>query len=233
MQMVNHKIQSSSSSGLQLYLSQVPKMLRMLTLNWATKSYIISFKLETDENILYEKAWKAICNYRVNLVVANLLHTRTNVCYLIYDNNLVVSNVENNNKNDNNNHEDKVIKERQYQYQMITDNLSVDNRSVEIINKEHGIIESILVSKVIEKHINFYNQSIIIKQNKNDDMMNTNYSSSCDDTCYSMCTLNVLNNIDLSSSLSYLNHTDEVVKTGDNMLSFFQQYIDIINTGGM
>ena len=50
---------------------------------------------------------------------------------------------------------------------MITDNLSVDNRSVEIINKEHGIIESILVSKVIEKHINFYNQSIIIKQNKN------------------------------------------------------------------
>ena len=196
--MVNHKIQSSSSSsGLQLYLSQVPKMLRMLTLKWATKSYIISFKLETDENILYEKAWKAICNYRVNLVVANLLHTRTNVCYLIYDNNLVVSNVENNNKNDNynNNHEDKVMKESQYQYQMITDNLSVDNRSIEIINKEHGIIESILVSKIIEKHINFYNQS-----NKNDDMMNTNYSS---------C------------------HTDV-----NNMLSFFQQYIDIINTGG-
>jgi hypothetical protein len=199
--MVNHKIQSSSSSGLQLYLSQVPKMLRMLTLKWATKSYIISFKLETDENILYEKAWKAICNYRVNLVVANLLHTRTNVCYLIYDNNLVVSNVENynnnNNNNNNNNHEDKVIKESQYEYQMITNNLSVDNRSVEIINKEHGIIESILVSKIIEKHINFYNQS-----NKNDDMMNTNYSN---------C------------------HTDDVV---NNMLSFFQQYIDIINTGG-
>ncbi len=66
---------------------------------------------------------------------------------------------------------------------MITDNLSVDNRSVEIINKEHGIIESILVSKIIEKHINFYNQS-----NKNDDMMNTNYT---------MCTLNALNNTDL------------------------------------
>ena len=75
---------------------------------------------------------------------------------------------------------------------MITDNLSVDNRSVEIINKEHGIIESILVSKVIEKHINFYNQSY-----KNDDLMNTNYSSSCDDNCYSMCTLNALNNTDL------------------------------------
>lgn len=226
--MVNHKIQSSSSSlssGLQLYLSQVPKMLRMLTLKWATKSYIISFKLETDENILYEKAWKAICNYRVNLVVANLLHTRTNVCYLIYDNNLVVSNVENNNINDNNNHDDKVIKESQCQYQMITDNLSVDNRSVEIINKEHGIIESILVSKVIEKHINFYNQSII-KQNKYDDVMNKNYS---DAVCYSMCTLNALNKIDLSLSLS----SDEVVNTGDNMSSYFQQYIDIINAGGM
>jgi hypothetical protein len=226
--MVNHKIQSSSSSsssGLQLYLSQVPKMLRMLTLKWATKSYIISFKLETDENILYEKAWKAICNYRVNLVVANLLHTRTNVCYLIYDNKLVVSNAENNNINDNNNHDDKVIKESQYQYQMITDNLSVDNRSVEIINKEHGIIELILVSKVIEKHINFYNQSII-EQNKYDDVMNKNYS---DAVCYSMCTLNALNKIDLSLSLS----SDEVVKTGDNMLSYFQQYIDIINAGGM
>jgi hypothetical protein len=59
------------------------------------------------------------------------------------------------------------MKESQYQYYMITNNISVDNRSVENINEKHGIIESILVSKVIEKHINFYNQSIIIKQNKN------------------------------------------------------------------
>jgi len=222
--MEDHKIQSSS--GLQLHLSQVPKMLRTLTLEWALKSYVISFKLETNENILFDKSWKAICNYRVNLVVANVLSTRTNVCYLIYDNNLICSKFNNNNNNSN---KDSVIDENQFQI--------IENRSIEIINKKHAIIESTLVSKVIEKHLDFYYKSIQHlnknKNNTNDDLIEINYNTS--DTMYLLNALNNANSSSSSSSSSLsINHTEELVKTiNDSVLLCCRQYIDIINTGDM
>jgi len=76
-----HKIQSNS--GLQLNLKQVPKMLRSVTSLWAKDCYIVSFKLETDHDILIKKAKDAIEKYRVNLVVANQLDTRRDVVYLL------------------------------------------------------------------------------------------------------------------------------------------------------
>lgn len=79
--MAQHKIQSSA--GLSLELEQVPKMLGMLTRQWAPHSFVVSFKLETDEQILFQKAGAALKNYGVHLVVANLLQTRTDVCYLV------------------------------------------------------------------------------------------------------------------------------------------------------
>ena len=69
--MSEHKIQSSS--GLTLVLSQVPKILGLLTNEWAPNAYLVSFKLETDANILVDKAVGAIQKYNVDLVVANLL----------------------------------------------------------------------------------------------------------------------------------------------------------------
>lgn len=81
LQMAQHKIQSST--GLTLELAQVPKLLGRLTNEWAPRSYVVSFKLETDEAILFKKAGGAIRNYAVNLVVANLLHSRADLCYLV------------------------------------------------------------------------------------------------------------------------------------------------------
>lgn len=79
--MVQHKIQSST--GLTLELDQVPKMLGKLTQEWAPQSFVVSFKLETDESILFDKAWGAIEKCRVHLVVANILHTRADKCFLV------------------------------------------------------------------------------------------------------------------------------------------------------
>lgn len=62
---------------------QVPKMLGRLVNEWAPNSFVVSFKLETDESILLEKAEKAINKYNVHLVVANLLHSRRNHCILV------------------------------------------------------------------------------------------------------------------------------------------------------
>jgi hypothetical protein len=79
--MVEHKIQSST--GLTLELEQVPKKLGLLTKVWAPHSFVVSFKLETDEAILFHKAMGAIQNYGVHLVVANILATRADVCYCV------------------------------------------------------------------------------------------------------------------------------------------------------
>lgn len=79
--MCEHKIQSST--GLNLELEQVPKVLGKLCREWAPQCFVVSFKLETDESIVQSKAKSAIEKYGVDLVVANLLQTRREVCYLI------------------------------------------------------------------------------------------------------------------------------------------------------
>jgi len=69
-----HKIQSAGGP-LDMKLSQVPKMLSVLRNQWAPLAFCISFKLETDSDILVQKAEMALNKYRMNVVVANLLAT--------------------------------------------------------------------------------------------------------------------------------------------------------------
>lgn len=75
--MPQHKIQSQSSGGkLIVDLEQVPKFLSRLVDNWAPSAMIISFKLETDNSILIQKARTALERYSHQLVIGNLLQTR-------------------------------------------------------------------------------------------------------------------------------------------------------------
>ncbi|CAI9547826.1 unnamed protein product [Staurois parvus] len=74
-EMPEHKIQSSSGP-LQITMKMVPKMLSPLVKDWAPKAFVISFKLETDPEILIERARKALETYRHQVVVANVLDTR-------------------------------------------------------------------------------------------------------------------------------------------------------------
>ncbi|KAJ1406794.1 DNA/pantothenate metabolism flavoprotein, C-terminal, partial [Sesbania bispinosa] len=73
--MVEHKIQSGSHL-LDVKLVQVPKMLSVLRKDWAPLAFCISFKLETDSNILLNKAVTALEKYKMHAVVANELSTR-------------------------------------------------------------------------------------------------------------------------------------------------------------
>lgn len=79
--MIEHKIQSNAELSLHLY--QVPKMLKTLRTVWAPHAYIVSFKLETDEDILLTKAMKAIEKYEVHQVIANLLTSRKFECFSV------------------------------------------------------------------------------------------------------------------------------------------------------
>lgn len=69
-----HKIPSSGPPTISLHL--VPKILAPLVSLWVPKAFVISFKLETDENLLISKARTALTKYHHNLVIANMLQTR-------------------------------------------------------------------------------------------------------------------------------------------------------------
>lgn len=69
-----HKIQSGD--GIVLTLKPVPKVLEILRTQWSPNSFIVSFKLETDINILRQKAENAVSKYGCNLVIGNMLQSR-------------------------------------------------------------------------------------------------------------------------------------------------------------
>lgn len=79
-----HKIQSremgngqGSSKKLIIDLDPVPKFLKTLVQAWAPKgSMVVSFKLETDPNLLVKKAEESLDRYQHDVVIGNLLTTR-------------------------------------------------------------------------------------------------------------------------------------------------------------
>lgn len=78
--MPHHKIQLRDTNGspgkLVVQLEPVPKFLSRLVDQWAPRAMIVSFKLETDENLLLSKAQSALERYQHQLVIGNLLQTR-------------------------------------------------------------------------------------------------------------------------------------------------------------
>ncbi|GAM29360.1 hypothetical protein SAMD00019534_125360, partial [Acytostelium subglobosum LB1] len=71
-QMSEHKIQSNKG-GLRIELEPVPKMLKQVISLWCPQAYTISFKLETDINILDSKCINSLSTYHHQLVIGNLL----------------------------------------------------------------------------------------------------------------------------------------------------------------
>lgn len=78
-----HKIQSSQGAP-SVQLSLVPKMLRPLVSQWAQKCFVVSFKLETDPDILTQKSRTALEKYGHDLVIGNILDTRKKEVLLVY-----------------------------------------------------------------------------------------------------------------------------------------------------
>ncbi|XP_065345217.1 phosphopantothenate--cysteine ligase [Cloeon dipterum] len=81
-QMPEHKMQSSGSPpAISLHL--VPKILRPLVAEWVPNAFVVSFKLETDPNLLVKKSQEALKNYKHKLVIANELHSRKSKVILV------------------------------------------------------------------------------------------------------------------------------------------------------
>lgn len=70
-----HKIQSGKGS-LHIEMDQVPKILKPMVDEWTPDGYIVSFKLETDTELLIPKAQAALERYGHQVVIGNDLHQR-------------------------------------------------------------------------------------------------------------------------------------------------------------
>lgn len=73
--MAEHKIQSGNG-GLTLTMDQVPKILTPLVSQWASRGFIVSFKLETDSSLLVPKSRQALERYGHQIVIGNILTSR-------------------------------------------------------------------------------------------------------------------------------------------------------------
>ncbi|OQR77254.1 phosphopantothenate--cysteine ligase-like [Tropilaelaps mercedesae] len=73
-EMAQHKI--ASNVQLTVTFHMVPKVLKPLVCLWVPDAFVVSFKLETDEKILLDKAMRALDNYKHSWVIANELHSR-------------------------------------------------------------------------------------------------------------------------------------------------------------
>ncbi|CAH3190933.1 unnamed protein product, partial [Porites evermanni] len=80
--MPEHKIQSADGP-LQLHLVQAPKMMAPLVKEWIPQAFTVSFKLETDVNIISKKARRALAKYSHQVVVSNILQTRKKTVVII------------------------------------------------------------------------------------------------------------------------------------------------------
>ena len=80
--MRQHKTQSSAGD-LELKLKTTPKILKMTCEEWLPKAFIVTFKLETDPDILMKKARGALDAYGHQVVVANLLSTRRSAVTIV------------------------------------------------------------------------------------------------------------------------------------------------------
>jgi len=73
--MSEHKIQSGKGS-LVLEMDQVPKILKPMIDEWTPQGFVVSFKLETDPDLLIPKARAALERYGHQVVIGNELHRR-------------------------------------------------------------------------------------------------------------------------------------------------------------
>ena len=77
-----HKLRSDGGQ-LLLSLASTPKCIYSLKNLWTRKAIVVSFKLETDESIMLDRAEDSLRSNGVDLVIGNILSTRYNTVTLL------------------------------------------------------------------------------------------------------------------------------------------------------
>ena len=69
-------------SALVIRLQQTPKMLGHVRHSWCPAAFVVSFKLETDPEILHRKASASLRTYGAHVVVANEMAKRRDAVWM-------------------------------------------------------------------------------------------------------------------------------------------------------
>jgi len=143
-------IMDPTTNCLHLKLSPVPKMLSLVRENFAPHAFCISFKLETDQNILFEKAGLAIQKYDVHMVIGNMLQTRYEKVWILQNRDIYIS--------DDDNEGNKLD---------ITE-VSRSDASSSSIDE----LEDAMISHVVEKHFEYIANHYLVDDTNEDDGTN-------------------------------------------------------------
>ena len=82
--MADHKLQSrDNQDDMSIVLRKVPKALGLVKKKWSPDAFVLAFKLETDHGLLLDKARESLETNKVDLVLANQLHTRYDQVFLV------------------------------------------------------------------------------------------------------------------------------------------------------
>ena len=63
---------------MMMILDQTPKVLRKIKENWAPDAFLVTFKLETDKNLLWKKMKAAYDTIHMDMIVGNILASAKN-----------------------------------------------------------------------------------------------------------------------------------------------------------
>ena len=155
-----HKIQSQdygtgsdstvavdADNCLTLKLHPVPKLIPALRKLWAPDAFTVSFKLETDTNILKHKAMLAMKRYGPHLVVGNILKTRYEKVFMLQQTN-------NDDTNDNGGSQDDPVIERGFEMKEISKKGKYGAGIDEL--------EDAMIGHIVEKHFEYVANHIAI-----------------------------------------------------------------------
>ncbi|VUZ47136.1 unnamed protein product [Hymenolepis diminuta] len=81
----NGSFKCEPDGSLTIHLAPVPKVLGLIVSKWAPRTMVVSFKLETDPEVVLERAKSAMKRYGTHAVIANLLHTRKHEAWIIHN----------------------------------------------------------------------------------------------------------------------------------------------------
>ena len=133
---------------LHLKLSPVPKMLSLVRDDFAPNAFCVSFKLETDKDILFEKAKIAINKYDMHMVIGNVLETRYDKVWILQNRSMYISSDD----GDQNNESDNKV--------TVSEVSKNDAPST-----SDDALEDAMISHVVEKHFEYIANHFSIDEN--------------------------------------------------------------------
>jgi len=136
-----------ATNCLHVKLSPVPKMLSLVREEFAPNAFCVSFKLETDKDILLEKAQIAIKKYDMHMVIGNVLESRYDKVWILQNRSIYVT-------------DDQDVEGSDFQVEEVSRNdasSSIDE------------LEDAMISHVVEKHFEYIANHYLEDDDDNDE----------------------------------------------------------------